>query len=85
MKSSSAGLVDEASGEVVLLVSDVQGFTALSERLAPDQLAPIIGSWYARTEAILDRRVIWDVLKKRQSILISLSVFFTRFTRVSSS
>jgi adenylate cyclase len=48
-------IADVRSREVVLLVSDVQGFTALSERLAPDQLAPIIGSWYARTEAILER------------------------------
>jgi class 3 adenylate cyclase len=42
------------SREVVLLVSDIQGFTAISEKLAPDQLGPIIGSWYARTEAILE-------------------------------
>jgi adenylate cyclase len=41
--------------EVVLLVSDIQGFTALSERLTPDQLAPIIGSWYGRTAAIVER------------------------------
>jgi adenylate cyclase len=42
------------SRDVVLLVSDIQGFTAISERLTPDQLAPIIGSWYARTESILE-------------------------------
>jgi adenylate cyclase len=40
---------------VVLLVSDIQGFTPLSEKLAPEQLAPIIGSWYERTQTILDR------------------------------
>jgi len=38
---------------VVMLVSDIQGFTSLSEKLSPDQLAPIIGSWYDCTEAIL--------------------------------
>jgi adenylate cyclase len=42
-------------GEAILLVSDIQGFTALSEKLNPDQLAPIIGSWYGKTEAILAR------------------------------
>jgi adenylate cyclase len=48
-------IADVRAREVVLLVSDVQGFTALSEKLAPDQLAPIIGSWYGKTEAILER------------------------------
>lgn len=48
-------IADVRAREVVLLVSDIQGFTALSERLTPDQLAPIIGSWYGRTEAILER------------------------------
>jgi adenylate cyclase len=48
-------IADVQSRNVVLLVSDIQGFTAISERLTPDQLAPIIGSWYARTEAILER------------------------------
>lgn len=43
------------SRNVVLLVSDIQGFTTISEKLTPEQLSPIIGSWYARTEAILDR------------------------------
>lgn len=57
---SAASLADQTitdvqSRNVVLLVSDIQGFTTISERLAPDQLAPIIGCWYARTEAILDR------------------------------
>jgi adenylate cyclase len=48
-------IADVRSREVVLLVSDIQGFTTISEKLSPDQLAPIIGSWYARTEAILER------------------------------
>ncbi|MCF7730223.1 MAG: adenylate/guanylate cyclase domain-containing protein [Akkermansiaceae bacterium] len=47
-------IADVQSRNVVLLVSDIQGFTTISERLTPDQLAPIIGSWYARTEAILE-------------------------------
>ena len=48
-------IADVRSRNVVLLVSDIQGFTTISEKLTPDQLAPIIGSWYARTGAILDR------------------------------
>jgi adenylate cyclase len=48
-------IADVRSREVVLLVCDIQGFTAISEKLSPDQLAPIIGSWYARTEAILEK------------------------------
>jgi adenylate cyclase len=46
-------LVDMRSVDAILLVSDIQEFTKLSERLKPDQLAPIIGSWYQRTERIL--------------------------------
>jgi len=48
-------IADVQSREVILLVSDIQGFTSISEKLSPDQLAPIIGSWYARTEAILEK------------------------------
>lgn len=48
-------IADVRSREVILLVSDIQGFTAISEKLTPDQLGPIIGSWYSRTESILDR------------------------------
>jgi adenylate cyclase len=46
-------LAQVRSGNALLLVSDVQGFTKLSEKLSPDQLAPIIGSWYSQTEQIL--------------------------------
>jgi len=46
-------LAQVRSGNAILLVSDIQGFTTLSERLNPDQLAPIIGSWYSQTEEIL--------------------------------
>ena len=48
-------IADVRSRKVILLVSDIQGFTAISEKLTPDQLGPIIGSWYARTESILNR------------------------------
>lgn len=37
-----------------MLVSDIQGFTSLSEQLAPPQLAPIIGTWYAKVTEVLD-------------------------------
>ena len=48
-------IAEVRSRNAVLLVSDLWNFTTLSEKLTPDQLAPIIGTWYARTEAILDR------------------------------
>ncbi|HRQ90244.1 MAG TPA: adenylate/guanylate cyclase domain-containing protein [Bacteroidia bacterium] len=38
---------------VLLLVSDVKGFTALSEAIEADDLAQIIGSWYSDCERIL--------------------------------
>ena len=46
-------LADVRTGNLVMLVSDIQGFTKLSEILSPDQLAPVIGSWYRLTEGIL--------------------------------
>lgn len=48
-------IADTRSRDVILLVSDIQGFTTLSEQLSPDQLGPIIGSWYRCTEVILER------------------------------
>lgn len=48
-----ATVAEVSSGDALLFVSDIMGFTTLSERLTPDQLAPIIGSWYSRTELIL--------------------------------
>jgi len=43
------------STPVIVLVSDIQGFTALSEKLTPDDLAQVIGGWYANCETILAR------------------------------
>lgn len=43
------------SRQVIILVSDIQGFSALSERLSPDDLAQVIGSWYSDCELILSR------------------------------
>ena len=51
--ASDVTIVDMRSVEAILLVSDIQDFTKLSERLKPDELAPIIGSWYERTERII--------------------------------
>lgn len=48
-------IADIQSREVVILVSDIRGFTMISEKLSPDQIAPVIGSWYSRTETILER------------------------------
>ena len=43
------------STPVIMLVSDIQGFTSLSEKLAPDDLAQIIGGWYGDCETIMAR------------------------------
>jgi adenylate cyclase len=47
-------LIGARSKEALILVSDIQGFTALSELLAPEELAPIIGSWYSAVGQALD-------------------------------
>jgi len=41
---------------VVILVSDIKGFTSLSEKLPSDELAQIIGGWYGDCEQILTGR-----------------------------
>lgn len=38
---------------VIILVSDIKSFASLCEKISPDDLAQIIGSWYADCEAIL--------------------------------
>jgi len=43
------------STTAILFVTDIQGFTALSESLDPATLARIVGSWYSFTEQILAR------------------------------
>ncbi|MEC5126076.1 adenylate/guanylate cyclase domain-containing protein [Verrucomicrobiales bacterium BCK34] len=41
------------STPVIILVSDIMGFTALSEAISPDDLAQIMGGWYADCEMII--------------------------------
>jgi len=41
------------STPVIILVSDIMGFTTLSEEVEADDLAQIIGSWYSDCERIL--------------------------------
>jgi adenylate cyclase len=41
------------STPVIILVSDIMGFTALSEAVEADALAQIMGSWYSDCEQIL--------------------------------
>ena len=43
------------STPVIILVSDIIGFTALSEKIEADSLAQIMGSWYSDCEQILGR------------------------------
>jgi adenylate cyclase len=52
--SSQRTLIGTRSREALILVSDIQGFTTLSELLPPDALAPIIGSWYSAIGKVLD-------------------------------
>ena len=40
-------LIGVQSKDALILVSDIQGFTTLSEQLTPEELARIIGSWYS--------------------------------------
>ncbi|MFT4549825.1 MAG: adenylate cyclase [Verrucomicrobiales bacterium] len=47
-------LIGVQSKDALILVSDIQGFTSLSEQLSPDELAPIMGSWYAAISLVLD-------------------------------
>lgn len=49
--SSTIALI--RSTPVIILVSDVQGFTSLSEKMRPDDLAQVIGGWYGNCETIL--------------------------------
>ncbi len=37
----------------IILVSDIQGFTRLSEKFPPEVVAQMIGSWYAECEQII--------------------------------
>lgn len=46
-------IVEMRPRQAIILVADIQGFTSLSERLDPAQLAPIIGTWYAEIERVL--------------------------------
>ncbi len=38
---------------MIILVSDIKGFTRLSEILPPDELAQVIGSWYSYCDQVL--------------------------------
>jgi len=51
--SSTIALI--RSTPVIMLVSDIEGFTSLSESLPPDDLAQTIGAWYASCEEIISR------------------------------
>ena len=60
--SSKVGLSDDSLDAtiaeirtipVVMLVSDIKGFTKISEKLPPDVLAQTIGSWYRECDEVL--------------------------------
>lgn len=43
------------STQVIILVSDIKGFTGLSENMPPDELARTIGQWYRDCDQLLTR------------------------------
>lgn len=43
------------STPVIILVSDIEGFTTLSEKMDADDLAQVIGGWYGSCEQIIAR------------------------------
>ncbi len=47
---------DIRNESALMLVSDLKGFTSLSESLSSDDLAQIVGSWYRQTETILNNQ-----------------------------
>ncbi|MFT6861691.1 MAG: adenylate cyclase [Akkermansiaceae bacterium] len=51
---SQQTLIGVQSKDALILVSDIQGFTSLSEKLSPNELAPIMGSWYAAIGLVLE-------------------------------
>ena len=55
MHDTALTLVEVRSREVIILVCDLEGFTALSEKLEPEVLAPMIGTWYREVEKALEK------------------------------
>lgn len=53
---SEQTIIGTQSKDVLILVSDIQGFTSLSEKLSPDELASIMGAWYADVGKALDEK-----------------------------
>lgn len=43
---SAQTVIETQSRDVIILVSDIQGFTSLSEQLSPEGLSLIMSSWY---------------------------------------
>lgn len=48
-------LVSVKISKLWLLVADIEGFTPLSQRLPPSELARTIGTWFAKTGSIVER------------------------------
>jgi len=49
-----ATIADVRTAPVLMLVSDIKGFTKLSERISPDLLAKSMGVWYRECERVLE-------------------------------
>jgi len=52
-EASLATIGEIRNEKALMLVSDLQGYTTLSERLPPDQLAQIVGGWYRSCEEVM--------------------------------
>lgn len=50
----SATIADISTRPVLMFVSDIKGFTELSEKISPDSLARAIGSWYRECQQVLE-------------------------------
>ena len=51
--ASDATVAEIRTIPVILFVSDVRGFTRISEKLPPDALAETIGSWYRECDRVI--------------------------------
>jgi adenylate cyclase len=51
--SLDATLLDIRTVPVLMLVSDLKGFTEISERMPPEELAAAIGAWYRECKVVL--------------------------------
>ena len=52
---TQATRLDLRAERVWLLMADIEGFTPLSQKLAPDRLAELVGGWFLACQSIVER------------------------------